>query len=111
MTEESLAREVRRRFDASERDTETHAGPTHAHEMCNVYLMGYASVPFSMWCADGTLSGQNVRPAPPPPGPLPAPSPAPEDRIPDMRAPRLTETPFLPITSCCTCFHYTPCFV
>lgn len=38
------------RFNASESPTDILAGPTHDHEMCNLYLQYYATTPVSMAC-------------------------------------------------------------
>lgn len=41
-------------FDSSMNTAAVTAGPTHAHEMCNMYLMVYSAIPHIEMCNDGT---------------------------------------------------------
>ena len=50
---------------------EVSAGPTHEHEMCNMYVMTYSPIPHIEMCADGNMmaSGAHDSPLSPPPTP------------------------------------------
>lgn len=41
-------------FDSSGMTVAVSAGPTHEHEMCNMYLMVYSAVPHIEMCNDGS---------------------------------------------------------
>ncbi len=44
-------------FDSTERTEVTHAGSTHHHEMCNLYMMMWSELPVFMTCSgQGTWS-------------------------------------------------------
>jgi hypothetical protein len=41
-------------FDSSDKSVSVGAGPTHEHEMCNMYLMVYSALPHIEMCSDGS---------------------------------------------------------
>jgi peptidylamidoglycolate lyase len=41
-------------FDSSDKSVTVGAGPTHEHEMCNMYLMVYSALPHIEMCSDGS---------------------------------------------------------
>ncbi|WIA13049.1 hypothetical protein OEZ86_006342 [Tetradesmus obliquus] len=41
-------------FDSSDKSVSVGAGPTHEHEMCNMYLMVYSALPHMEMCSDGS---------------------------------------------------------
>ncbi|KAF8067346.1 pam-b [Scenedesmus sp. PABB004] len=41
-------------FDSSDKTVAVGAGPTHEHEMCNMYLMVYSPLPHIEMCSDGS---------------------------------------------------------
>jgi hypothetical protein len=55
-------------FDSSGVDHPVTAGPTHDHEMCNMYLMAFSKIPHIEMCSDGSGLVSETQP-----GSLPAP--------------------------------------
>lgn len=49
-------------FDSSNMTRAVQAGPTHQHEMCNMYMMVYSRIPHLSMCDDGAVSGLDDRP-------------------------------------------------
>ena len=44
-------------FDSTEREAVTTAGATHAHEMCNLYMMMWSELPVFMTCSGAGTHG------------------------------------------------------
>jgi hypothetical protein len=70
-------------FDSSGVDHPVQAGPTHDHEMCNMYLMVYSTLPHIEMCNDGAGMVSDAQP-----GNLPTSGVALLDPYPGWRPPR-----------------------
>jgi hypothetical protein len=69
-------------FDSTGVDHVVQAGPTHDHEMCNMYLMVYSTLPHIEMCNDGSVTVADKQP-----GNLPADGMALPDPYPHWKPP------------------------